>query len=51
MLNKEFNFNKLKKFCLLTGRLRYVLNQTKFSRMIFRELSSFGKIFGVMKNA
>jgi ribosomal protein S14 len=50
-LNGSFNLNKLKKFCIFTGRLRYVINQTKFSRMIFRELTSRGSICGVMKNA
>jgi len=49
--NNFFNINKLKKFCILTGRLRFVINQTKFSRMIFRELTSRGILFGVMKNA
>jgi small subunit ribosomal protein S14 len=50
-INKIFNLNKLKKFCIFTGRLRYVINQTKFSRMIFRELASRGCLCGVMKNA
>jgi ribosomal protein S14 len=50
-LNKPFNFNKLKKFCIFTGRLRYIMNQTKLSRMVFRELSSKGYVFGVTKNA
>jgi ribosomal protein S14 len=49
--NSFFNVNKLKKFCIISGRMRYILNETKFSRMIFKELCARGSIFGIMKNA
>jgi small subunit ribosomal protein S14 len=48
-INQKFNFNKLKKYCLLTGRLRFIISKNKFSRIVFRELASFGQITGVFK--
>lgn len=44
-----FNMSKLKKFCIVTGKLRFVINNQKFSRSIFREYCSFGLISGIYK--
>lgn len=47
--NQLFNLNKMKKYCIITGRLRFVIYKQKFSRIIFREYASFGLITGVFK--
>ena len=47
--NQYFNLNKIKKYCLITGRLRFVIYKQKFSRIIFREYTSQGLITGVFK--
>ena len=38
--NQFFNFNKMKKYCIISGRLRFVIYKQKFSRIIFKEFSS-----------
>lgn len=37
-----FNFNKLKIFCLLTGRTHYVLKKFKISRLAFKKIINLG---------
>ena len=48
-INKNFNLSKLKKYCIFSGRLRFVIKNQKVSRMFFRELVSQGLIAGVFK--
>ena len=48
-INQYFNTSKLKKYCIVTGRLRFVISKYKFSRIVFRELASRGHITGVFK--
>lgn len=48
-INSKFNLNKLKKYCILTGRLRFIIKNKKYSRMVLRELTSKGYIFGMFK--
>ena len=47
--NQFFNLNKLKKYCIVTGRLRFIINKHKFSRIIFREYTAKGYIAGYYK--
>lgn len=47
--SQQFNINKIKKYCIITGKLRFIINNQKFSRSIFREFCSFGLISGVYK--
>jgi ribosomal protein S14 len=49
-LSIAFNLNKLKKFCISTGRLRFIVKNSKYSRMVFREYASLGFLLGYMKN-
>jgi len=44
-----FNVSKLKKFCIITGKLRFIISKQKFSRSVFREFCSFGLISGIYK--
>lgn len=48
-ISQVFNISKLKKFCIITGKLRFVINNQKFSRSVFREYCSFGLISGIYK--
>ena len=48
-LNKNFNLNKLKKYCYFTGRLRFIINKNKVSRVTMRELVSNGYFSGFFK--
>lgn len=47
--NKNFNLNKLKKYCIFSGRMRFIIKNQKVSRMFFRELVSKGSISGIFK--
>lgn len=47
--SQVFNLSKLKKFCIITGKLRFIINKQKFSRSVFREYCSFGLISGIYK--
>lgn len=48
-VNKLFNLNKLKKYCTITGRLRFIIKNHKMSRIVLRELTSKGLISGMFK--
>lgn len=48
-INKNYNYNKLKKFCVLTGRLRFIVKTQKMSRMTFREMVTYGFLSGYFK--
>lgn len=48
-INKDFNLSKLKKYCIFSGRLRFIIKNQKVSRMFFRELVSKGLITGIFK--
>lgn len=48
-ISQAFNLSKLRKFCIITGKLRFIINNQKFSRSTFREYCSFGFISGVYK--
>ena len=48
-VNKNFNLSKLKKYCIYTGKLRFIIKNQKASIISFRELASKGKISGVFK--
>jgi len=46
-ISKKFSLTYLKKFCIITGRVRFILSQTSFSRITFKELASSGLLLGV----
>lgn len=45
------NLNKLKIFCLLTGRTRYVLKKFKISRLAFKKVINLGYNCGYYKKS
>ena len=47
--SQYFNINKIKKYCIITGKLRFIINNQKFSRSVFREFCSFGLVSGIYK--
>ena len=47
--NCKINTNNLKKFCIMTGRLRSIVHSSKLNRLNFREITSKGLIPGVYK--
>lgn len=54
ILNMHFNFknyNKLKLFCLLTGRTRYVLKKFKISRLAFKKIINLGYNCGYFRSS
>jgi len=44
---RKKSFVKLKKFCIKTGRLRFIIHQTPYSRISFKENAWDGLAFGV----
>ena len=48
-VNKTYNYNKLKKFCMFTGRIRFIIKTQKMSRMTFREMVTYGFLSGYFK--
>ena len=48
-INKSYNYNKLKKFCVFTGRLRFIIKNQKMSRMTFRDNVSKCLLAGYFK--
>lgn len=47
--SKKYSFTKLKNFCIYTGRLRFILGNTKMSRITFKEFAAKGNIIGIIK--
>lgn len=45
----KINKNNIKKFCLLTGRLRSMAKNSKLNRLNFRELVSNNSLPGIYK--
>jgi len=45
----KINKNNIKKFCIFTGRLRSIVNNSKMNRLNFRELASNNNLPGVYK--
>jgi len=48
---KKRSFVRLKKFCIRTGRLRFLIHQSPYSRITFREMARDGYSFGLYKNS
>lgn len=54
LLNKNFkknNKNKIKLFCLFTGRTKFVLKKIKISRLFFKKYSNRGYQIGIFKKS
>lgn len=47
--NNRLNIIKLKKYCILTGRLRFIISKYKYNRINFRELVSKNYLPGMYK--
>lgn len=52
IINFSFlNFNRLKIYCLSTGRTRYVLKKFKVSRLAFKKIINFGYNCGYFRGS
>jgi len=47
--SNKINKNNIRKFCLLTGRLRSMVSKSRLNRLNFRELVSKGLLPGIYK--
>ncbi len=50
-LNKKGSLVLIKNRCKITGRAKSILRYYKISRIVFRELASFGLLLGIKKSS
>ena len=48
---KNLNFSKIPRFCLLTGKTRFILKNLHFSRMFLKKFMSTGYLCGFYKSS
>jgi len=49
-ISKKFSLTYLKKFCIITGRTRFILSESGFSRITFLEFAKAGLMYGIFSN-
>ena len=50
-LHKNNNFSRIARFCVISGRSRFILKNLNFSRMFLKELISTGFLSGFYKSS